>query len=218
MDADILVLIADDHPIFRKGLRDVIEAASGLKVVAEAGDGTEALKLIEALAPDIAILDIHMPKTSGFEVAREVGRRRFTVKVIFLTMYEDEDTFNEAMDVGVKGYVLKESAVTDIIAGVKTVAAGRHFISPSISTHLVNRSARSVSLAKEKRGINELTPSERRILRLVAENKTSREIAEELFISFRTVENHRANICNKLELHGSHSLVKFAIEHKSQLS
>jgi DNA-binding NarL/FixJ family response regulator len=218
MEAEIRILIADDHPIFRKGLRDVIEAERGLKVVAEAGDGAAALEQIEALSPDVVILDIHMPKTSGFEVARGIRQRKLAVKIIFLTMYQDEDTFNEAMDVGVKGYVLKESAVTDIIGGVKTVVAGRHFISPSISTYLVNRGARSVSLAKGKPSINDLTPAERRILRLIAENKTSREIAEELFISYRTVENHRANICTKLELRGSHSLVKFAIEHKSQLS
>ncbi|MDQ3686158.1 MAG: response regulator transcription factor [Acidobacteriota bacterium] len=218
MEAEIRILIADDHPIFRKGLRDVIESEPGLTVVAEAVDGAAALAGIEDLAPDVAVVDIHMPKMSGFGLAREVRQRRLAAKIIFLTMYQDEDTFNEAMDVGVKGYVLKESAITDITSSVKTVAAGRHYISPSISTYLVNRGARFASLAKNRPSISDLTPTERRILKLIAENKTSREIAGELFVSYRTVENHRANICNKLELRGSHSLVKFAIEHKSLLS
>lgn len=218
MEAKIRILIADDHPIFRKGLRDVIETEQGVEVVAEAGDGEAALRQIEALAPDVAVLDVHMPKMSGFAVAREIRERKLPVKIVFLTMYQDEDTFNEALDVGVKGYVLKESAVTDIISGIRAVSAGQHFISPLISTYLVNRSERAVSLAKAKPTIGDLTPAERRVLRLIAENKTSREIAEELFISHRTVENHRTNICTKLNLHGTHSLVKFAIEHKTQLS
>jgi DNA-binding NarL/FixJ family response regulator len=217
MDADIRVSIADDHPIFRKGLREVVDAERGLRVVAEAADGAEALEQIEAVRPEVAILDIHMPKMSGFELARLIRERNLAVGIIFLTMYQDEETFNEATDAGVKGYVLKESAVTDIIGGVRAVASGRHFISPSISTYLVERSTRAASLAARKPGINDLTPSERRILKLIAENKTSREIADNLFISYRTVENHRANICTKLDLRGSHSLVKFAIEHRSRL-
>ena len=132
-------------------------------------------------------------------------------------MHKDEDLFNEAMDAGAKGYVLKDSVVTDIIQSVRAAQEGRHFISPQLSSYLLNRNARAASLIKQKPGLNNLTPTERRILKLIAENKTSREIASELFISTRTVENHRANICAKLELHGAHALLKFALEHKSAL-
>ena len=158
-----------------------------------------------------------MPKLDGIEVARSVSQKRQAVEIVFLTMHKDEDVFNEAMDAGAKGYVPKESAATDIIHSIRTAHGGRHFISPELSSYLVNCNARVASLIKQKPGLNNLTPTERRILGLIAENKTSGEIASELFISIRTVENHRANICNKLELHGPHALLKFALEHKSAL-
>src|SRR5262249_35820545 len=142
---------------------------------------------------------------------------KLQVEAIFLTMHKDEDLFNEAMNLGVKGYVLKDSAVTDIAAAVKAVVIGQSYISPSLSSYLISRGSRASSLAKQRPGLNVLTPTERRILRLIAENNTSREIAEELFISIRTVDNHRANISAKLELQGSHALLKFALEHKSEL-
>ncbi|SRR6266545_392567 len=218
MAADVRILIADDHPIFRKGLREVIETEPHFEVIAEAADGAAALESILSLKPDIAIVDIHMPRMSGFGLARELLSRKLDVKIIFLTMYDDEETFDEALDLGVWGYVLKESAINDITVSIKNVLSGRHYISPLISSFLVERRARATSLAKTKPSLNDLTPTERKVLKLIAEDKTSRQIAQELFVSYRTIENHRANICNKLELHGSHSLVKFAIEHKSLLS
>jgi DNA-binding NarL/FixJ family response regulator len=217
MGAEIRILIADDHPVFRKGLRQIVEEDSALRVVAEAEDGETALALILQLAPDVALLDVDMPKLDGIEVARSVSQKRQAVEIVFLTMHKDEDVFNEAMDAGAKGYVLKESAATDIIHSIRTAHGGRHFISPQLSSYLVNRNARAASLARQKPGLDALTATERRILKLIAENKTSREIAAELFISVRTVENHRANICAKLELRGAHTLLKFALEHKSAL-
>jgi DNA-binding NarL/FixJ family response regulator len=211
------ILIADDHPVFRQGLRQIIEAQSDLRVVAEAGDGEEALRLARELKPDVALLDIDMPRLDGFEVARAVRGECLPVEVIFLTMHTGEDIFNEALDLGVRGYVVKDSAVTEITGCLRAVLSGKHFISPSVSGHLFNRSQRTVHLAREKPGLRNLTATERRILGLIAENKTSREIADELSVSPRTVENHRSNICQKLELHGAHVLLKFALEHKSQL-
>lgn len=218
MTDNLTVLIADDHPIFRKGLREVIEADDSLTVVGEAGDGAVALGLAEKLRPQVAVLDIDMPRMNGFELVREFKRKHLQVEVVFLSMHKDEAMFNEALGLGVRGYVLKDSAATDITAGIRAVAAGQHFMSPALSTYLVNRSERLSAFAQEKPGLSALTPSERRVLKLIAENKTSREIAAELFVSYRTIENHRSNICQKLKLQGSHSLLKFALEHKSQLS
>lgn len=217
MNTEIRLVIADDHPIVRKGLRMAIESDASLKVLAEADDGAAALALIMALQPQVAVLDVNMPKMGGFDLLRELQQRRHPVAVIFLTMHSDEETFNEALDLGAQGYVLKESAVTDIVNSIKSVAAGKPYISPAISSYLINRSQRAGALAQKKPTLNDLTPTERRILRLIAADKSSKEIAEELFISHRTVENHRTNICQKLEIHGHNALLKFALAHKSEL-
>ncbi|MFL6333108.1 MAG: response regulator [Pyrinomonadaceae bacterium] len=211
------VVIADDHPVFRQGLRQVIELEHGIKIVGEAGDGASALRLIQELAPDVAVLDINMPRLKGFDVAREIRQQSPAVRIIFLTMYDDERMFNEALNVGALGYLLKDSAISDIVGGIRAVAAGRHFISPSISGYLFKRAARGAALSEQTPGLGDLTPTELRILKLIAEYKTSKEIAAELFISYRTVENHRTSICHKLGVHGSNALIKFALEHKSEL-
>ncbi len=218
MTPEINLVIADDHPLLRAGLRQVIESDARLKVLAEAGDGETALKQIESRQPEVAVLDIEMPRLTGFDLMRALRDRKIAVGVIFLTMYKDEDIFNEALSLGALGYVIKDSAMTDIVDCIRTVAGGNHYISPAISSFLLNRNTRAAALAKSKPSLNDLTAAERRILKLIAENKTSKQIAAELFISYRTVENHRANICQKLDLKGSHSLVKFAFDHKSQLS
>ena len=211
------VLIADDHPIFRKGLLLAIGTEHSIEIIGEAEDGQQALRLAEELKPDVIVLDIEMPELNGLQVAEEIIKRHLPVDIVFLTMYKEEDMFNAAMDLGVKGYILKESAVSDIVNSIKTVAAGRYFLSPSISEYLVSRSDRARSLLKKKPQLENLTATERKVLRLISENKTSKEIGDELNISYRTVENHRSNICNKLEIHGSHSLLKFAIEYKTVL-
>ena len=188
-----------------------------MNVVGEADDGEAAYEKIRQLGPDVIILDVNMPKVDGFELARMIRERNLEVAVIFLTMYRDEEMFNEAIDLGARGYVLKSSALTDIVDCVRAVASGQHYISPALSSFLLNRRDRATSFARSKPSIRDLTPTELRILRLIAESKTSKEIAAELFISYRTVENHRANICQKLDLHGSNALVKFALEHKSAI-
>src|SRR5215470_6496772 len=217
MTGGVRIVIADDHPVFRRGLRTIVEAEPSLKVVAEAEDAVTALARIRAEEPDVAILDIDMPNGGGFEVVREIQKLSLPTQVIFLTMYKDEGLFNKAMDMGVKGYVLKDSAIGDIVAGVKTVAAGQNYISQPLATYLVNRSRRLKEFVQQTPSINDLSPTERRVLRLIAENKTSREIAAELFISVRTVERHRFNICTKLDIHGSNALIRFALENKQLL-
>jgi DNA-binding NarL/FixJ family response regulator len=215
MKPEIKVVIADDHPIFRRGLRQIIEADPGIKVVAEADDGDAALILLQEHAPQVAIIDVDMPNRDGFDLMQTVRAKRLPVAVIFLTMHKDERIFNKALDLGVMGYVLKDSAITEIVAGVKAVAAGQNYVSPAMSTSLLKRAARGA--APPPPGLDDLTPTERRVLKLIAEYKISKEIAAELFISVRTVEHHRANISAKLELRGSHALMKFALDHHDRL-
>jgi DNA-binding NarL/FixJ family response regulator len=214
----IRVLVADDHPVFRRGLREVIEEEPDLDVVAEAEDGTMALDRLLALRPRIAVLDIGMPRKDGLVLAAEVRELRLDVGIIFLTMHKEEAAFNRALDLGAKGYVLKDSAAADIVASIRAVAAGRNYISPEISTYLFNRMSRVSSLAQDRPVLQSLTPMERQIVRLIAHKKTSKEIADELCISPRTVDNHRNNICRKLDLHGINALLKFALEHRSDLA
>lgn len=217
MAARVTVLIVDDHPLFRQGLRQVVGSDARFELIAEAGDGTAAWQLIQEKKPAIAVLDVNLPGMSGLEVARKLQGGRLNTRIIILTMHKEEETFNCALDLGVKGFVLKENADEDILNALVAVAGGEHYLSPSISGYLVRRRDRSGALTAKKPGLDDLTRAELRILKLVAEKKTSREIAAELFISPRTVEAHRANICNKLELRGSHSLLQFALENRSAL-
>lgn len=217
MPSRIQVLIVDDHPLFRQGLRQVVDADARFELIGEAGDGEGALRLILEKKPEIAVLDVNLPGLSGLEVARRLQGKRLPTRLIVLTMYKEEETFNRALDVGVMGFVLKENAVEDILNSLVAVAAGQHYLSPSISGYLVRRRDRTEALAARKPGLEDLTRAERRILKLISEKKTSREIAAELFISPRTVEAHRAHICTKLDLRGSHSLLQFALENRSSL-
>ena len=209
------VLIVDDHPLFRNGLRQVIQNDNRFDLLGEAGDGTVAWQFIQDKKPDVAVLYINLPGLTGLEVARKVQEKRLSTRVIILTMFKEEELINRALDLGVNGFVLKENAVEDIISAIVTAARGEHYLSPAVSGFLVRRRNRATSLAALKPGLDDLTRAERRILKLVAAGKTSREIAAELFISPRTVEAHRANISGKLNLHGSHSLLHFALENRS---
>lgn len=217
MTSTISVVIADDHPLFRKGLRQSIEEDASLRIVGEAGNGADALRLIEERLPDVAVLDIDMPEMRGLQVAKEVQKKKLFVGLIILTIYREEDMFNEAMDSGVRGYVMKETAVIDLLEAIKAVAIGKYYFSPAVAGHLMGRSQRAKHLLTVKPSLSDLTPAEQRILKLIALNKTSKEIADDLSISYRTVESHRTNIATKLNIHGSHSLLKFALENKSAL-
>ncbi len=204
-------MIADDHALIRKGLRQVLESQPDFEIM-EAENGAEAIELIREELPDIAILDIEMPEMTGYEVAAKVENESIQVDLIFLTMFKDESIFNRAMDIGVKGYVLKENTVSEIINCIKTVSKGKYYLSPAISDFLIRRNNRLANPAADSRGIDQLTPAETNILKLLAMMKTNQEIATELSISIKTVQNHRNNICNKLDLSGTHALLKFAVE------
>ncbi len=218
MDDAIRILIADDHPLMRKGLRLSIEEDSGLKVVGEAADGEAALSLIAKLHPHVALLDIEMPKLDGLGVAREMVKRGLKTEIIFLTLHSSQDLFRSAMDLGCKGYILKDSAVQEVVAGIHAVAAGRPYISSVITTDLLQNRSQSDTKAGNALTSN-LTPTELRIMRLIASGKTSKEIGAELSIHYRTVENHRTSMCRKLELEGegANALLRFALQNKNLL-
>src|SRR5215831_1031805 len=216
MAAEITIVIADDHPMFRRGLRQSLDECPDFKIVGEAGDGQTALQLIGELNPAVAILDISMPVMDGFAVARELQTVSQHTYLIVLTAYQEESIFDEAMQLGVKGYLLKESSLNEIVSCVKAVAAGQHYASPALTSYLINLS--HTKAGKNEPSIKDLTPTELRVLKLIAQYKTSREIADELFISHHPVETHRRNICDKLDLHGSHALMKFALAHARELS
>jgi len=217
MAPGITVLIADDPPIFRTGLRQVIESDPAVRVVAEAGNGDEALATIESVGPDVAVLDIDMPGRDGLDVARALRDQRSATRVIFLTLHTDAWFLNAALDAGVHGYVPKESAATEIAGAIRSVHSGRQYVSPVLSSLLITRSRRADALAKELPALDALTPTEMKVLKLVAEIKTTKEIADALCMSPRTVEHHRTSIATKLELHGSHALTRFAVKHQTAL-
>lgn len=210
------ILIADDHALIRNGLQQVIEQESIYHII-EADNGKDALSIIRDKEPDIAILDIEMPGMTGFEVAKKVHKEGININIIFLTMFKDETLFNKAMDIGVKGYVLKENTVSEIMNCLKTVMNGKYYLSPAISDFLVRRNNDLSAGATDKDGFNHLTPTEREVLKLVSEMKTSQEIASILNVSIKTVQNHRNNMCNKLDLSGTHALLKYAMEHSERI-
>jgi two-component system, NarL family, response regulator DegU len=217
MNSLITVLVADDHPIFRKGLREVLNDDPRIKLVAEVADGLAALEKIRELKPQAAVLDVDMPQMNGLEVAKKISELKLPVAVVMLTMHKEEMLFNEAMNAGIPGFLLKENAASDLLDCIHAVISGQSFISPALSSFLLNRRTGARKLINEKPELQSLTPAERRILKLIAEDLTSKEIAERLGLSAHTVENHRAKMCERLNLRGSHSLLKFAYDNKSCL-
>jgi DNA-binding NarL/FixJ family response regulator len=208
------LIIADDHPIFRKGLLDILKSDKSFQILAEASDGNEALELILLHQPDVAILDVDMPNMSGIEVCRNALKLKSKTRFVILTMYKEEDLFNEAMNIGVSGYVLKDNTVDDIINCINSVAQNDVYISPNIKQFLISRKEKDIGNDSMKKKLLKITISEMRILKLISENKSSKEIAALLFISYKTVENHRYNICRKMELEGNYALIKFAVAYK----
>ncbi|VAX25900.1 DNA-binding response regulator, LuxR family [hydrothermal vent metagenome] len=211
------VVVADDHNIFRQGLVRIIESSPDFEIVAEASDGGEAIRLILELRPDIAVLDISMPEKNGLEVSREIMKRGHETSLVILTMYKDEDFLQEAMDLGVKGYVLKSNTAEELLTAMKYASKGESYISPLLSDVLVKRREKIKQVKNDNPSIKTLTPTEKTILHNISQNKTSKQIGEEMFISVRTVQKHRANICSKLNLSGWNALLSFAIKNRSGL-
>lgn len=210
----ISIVIADDHPIFRKGLREILAEERNFHIVADCADGQDAIESIRELKPRAAVLDLEMPKQSGLDVAALVQREGLPTALIMLTIADRLEIFNKAMDLGVLGYLLKDSAAIDLVRGIETILRGEYFISPQLAGRALKDRRAQDGGSDVRLGLSELTPMERKVFRLIAENKTSVDIARELHISPRTVDTHRSNMKTKLGLNGSFALVRFALQHK----
>ncbi len=212
----VRILLADDHPIFRKGLRQILDLEKDFQVVAECEDGDAAIAAIDRERPDVAVLDIDMPGTNGFAVARALRERGLDTGVVMLTMHGREDLLREAFALGVHAYVVKEGAALDVVHAIRAVLSGQPFISSRLSASLLTQPQASQESAAPP-DLHKLTATERRVLRLIADFKSSKEIADELGIHHRTVDNHRTNIARKLDLVGTHALSRFAALHRDRL-
>jgi DNA-binding NarL/FixJ family response regulator len=219
----IRLLIADDSHFVRESLRNLIAKEPAMELVAEAKDGDEALDLVEQHHPDVVLLDISMGQPdSGFEVARKLQRMKSPVKVIFMTGQDYSeallrDFVHRAMELGAAGFIVKTSSSTEIVDSIKAVAEGRRHFSGRLTPYLLDLRDRAATIEPQYPNLGELTSLDYRILLLLAEAKTSKEIAAELGLSPRTVENHLTEMRDKLDLKGHHHLMKFAIEHKTEL-
>jgi DNA-binding NarL/FixJ family response regulator len=205
----VKVLLADDHTLVRKGIRAVLASLPGIEIVAEAADGREALALIEQHHPDLAVLDITMPGLNGLEVAVRVPKVSPRTKVLILSMHAGEAYVAQALRAGVAGYLLKDAADDELPMAIKTISRGDVYLSPRISTQVVERYIHSASAAPDP--LAGLTTRQREILQLVAEGKSSKEIASLLDLSVKTVESHRGQIMERLGVHDLTGLVRFAI-------
>lgn len=206
------VILADDHILVRQGLRRILEEMPGLEVVGEANDGLELLTLLGHLVPDMVILDIFMPNLRGIEAIYEIKKIRPEVKILILTMHKDKEYLYLALSAGAKGYLLKEDADKELFSAIEKVRQGKTYISPHFSEEIVDALVQvGRGEAKNVFEVDPLTPREREVLKLIAEGKSSKEIAQLLFISVPTVNNHRANIMEKLNLNKATDLVKYAI-------
>ena len=214
---ELRVLLGDDHTVLRHGLRKILEERRDWHVVGEAGNGRDAVREALALTPDVAVLDIGMPLLNGIEATRQIVRRAPSVRVLILSMHSDQAYVTQAIQAGARGYLLKESAGAELLEAIAAVASGKSYFSPAVAQVVFDDYVKTLS----EKGITDpydaLSEREREVLQLVAEGRSSKEIAELLKISTKTVENHRHNICRKLNIYGSHSLLKFAFDHKSYL-
>jgi len=210
--SEITVLLADDHGIVRKGIRSLLEQESWIKIVGEAEDGMEVLKKAGKLLPDILVLDISLPLLNGLEVARRLNKLHSEIKIIILSMHDSDDLIYETLQAGVKGYILKKSAPDQLVSAIRAVSLGKSFFSPEISKIIDERKIEQGQLiGKESILVPALTGRESDILQLVAEGHSNREIAEILFISIKTVENHRSKIMEKMNFRNIADLIKYAV-------
>lgn len=202
----IRVLLADDHTLVREGIRLCLEALGDISVVGEASDGREAVERALALEPDVVLMDVSMPGTSGIEATRQIKQARPRVQVVGLSMYDNEEYVTRLLKAGASGYVLKRSAATDLAAAVRAAHAGEAFLYPSIARRVIDDYLRRLDDAPTAG----LTPREREILGHIVDGRTNREVAELLTLSVKTVENHRANLMAKLDAHDRGQLVRAA--------
>lgn len=211
MTARIRVLIADDHTIVRQGLVGILQASEDIEVVGEAADGAEAVEKAQKLKPDVVVLDVSMPHLSGLEAARRIRESVPATRVLVLTMHDDEEYVLKMVRAGASGYLLKDSAASELLAGIHALKSGKAYFGPHASRALAEAYQSDRPLPDDP--FERLTDREREIFQLVVEGKTNAQIAEMLFISPKTVDNHRTRMMEKLGIHGTAELVRFAAKH-----
>ena len=213
MTSTIRILIADDHTLMREGIRALLEDQTDIVVVGEASDGREAVRLANQQRPNVILMDIAMPSLNGLEATRQIKHEHPEINILVLTMYDHEEYLRESLEAGASGYILKRAAASELIVAIRAVHAGEAVLSPSITRMLLNDYLRREVPMVEVEA-NALTSREREVLQLIAEGKTSREIAEILNLSIKTVQSHRGSIMQKLDLHDRGDLIKYAIQKK----
>lgn len=206
------VVIADEQPIFLLGLRNVLEGDGGYKVVGHAADGFEALRIAVRERPDFIIMDVRLGRINGFEVAAELRKQKVPTKTVFLTAHKDDAIFGRAVDMEIPCYLLKQKPTAEVLEALKALADGREFASGEFTSYLMKRAH-----TKENDILSQLGETELKILACVAEHKTSKQIAGQVFLSYKTIENYRTRLRAKLGLKGKHALIKFAVENRPRL-
>ncbi|HSL44470.1 MAG TPA: response regulator transcription factor [Anaerolineales bacterium] len=213
MTSKIRILIADDHTLLRNGICALLEDEQDMVIVGEANDGREAVRLAGQLKPNVVLMDIAMPLLNGLEATRQIKREHPEVNVLVLTMYDHEEYFRQMLEVGASGYIIKRAAATELVSAIRAVYNGEAVLSPAI-TRLLLEDYLNHDIRSDKDDPNALSSREREVLQLIAEGKTSREIAEILHLSVKTVQSHRTSLMQKLDLHDRGDLIKYAIQKK----
>jgi two-component system response regulator NreC len=208
----VKLLVADDHKIFRQGIKKLLEEEPDLQVVGEAADGREAVKKATELKPDVILMDIAMANLNGLEATKQIKKVLPSVKVIVVTMHKNEEYILQSFQAGASGFILKEGAVEELVSAIRSIHQDKSFLSPTISKTLIDAYLRKMETGKTETPFDLLTDREREVLQLIAEGYTNREVAKSLFISVKTVEAHRAHIMQKLNIHDIAKLVKYAIQ------
>jgi RNA polymerase sigma factor (sigma-70 family) len=209
--AVIRVLLVDDHTILREGVRSLLADEPDLRVIGEARDGVEAVEQVGRLEPDVVVMDMVMPRMNGLEATQQIKRRHTDVKILILSMYDDDEYVQQIIQAGASGYVLKRVASDDLVRAIREVYRGASFLYPPIAAKLIEDYVRRVRGGEADEAVEPLTAREREVLTLIADGNTNQEIAEQLCVSKKTVESHRANIMRKLDLHDVTELVKYAL-------
>jgi DNA-binding NarL/FixJ family response regulator len=210
MDA-LRLLVADDHEIVRKGLRSILEAQPGWQVAAEASDGREAVDKAKEIKPDVTVMDIGMPSLNGLEAARQILKHDVRAKILILTMHESDPLIREVLDAGARGYVLKTDASRDLVAAVNAIRSNKTFFTAKVAQIVLDGYLDKKPKKETENAQSRLTPRQREIVQLLAEGKSSKEVAVALNLSVKTAETHRANIMRRLDCHSVSELVRYAV-------
>ena len=212
MGKNVRIVLADDHTILREGLRALLSADPDFEIIGEAGDGREAVRCVDKLGPDLLLMDLSMPRMSGMDAISEIKKRYPETKIIALTVHKTEEYLLSTLQAGVDGYVLKDATHDELVMAIHNVMAGKRYLSPGISEKVIEGYLDGKEDSQAASSWQKLSQREREVLKLIAEGYKNKEIAEDLCISLKTVEKHRANLMKKLDLHNAAALTVYAVE------